>query len=77
LTAFLVATFWDALGLGQNKIPLAIALFGAFGISIVGSVTGIRERKQIKSLKIGIAIAGHFIIVGFILILMIYAAITL
>lgn len=60
----MTATFWDTLGLGKNKIPLAVSTTIAFGISIAGLVVGFGELKKLKTIKFWVGFVGHFIVVG-------------
>ena len=64
-----VATFWDGLGLGENKQPLALSTFIALIVSIIGLVRGFKERKTDKSTKLIIALVGHGIVVVFFLVM--------
>jgi hypothetical protein len=73
LGTFLVATFWDTLGLGENKVPLAVATTIAFGISIAGLVVGFAEIKRLKTLKVWVGFVGHFIIIAVFVLTVIYA----
>lgn len=64
LGTILIATFWDSLGLGNNKIPLAVSTTIAFGISIAGLVVGFGELKKLRTTKFWVGFVGHFIVVG-------------
>jgi len=61
----IVATFWDFLGLGENKTPLALTVTVAFGISIAGLILGISEIRKKKSTKTLIGLVGHVIVLLF------------
>lgn len=65
ILTLIVATFWDYLGLGENKIPLALTVTVAFGISIAGLILGISEIRKNKSTKTVIGIIGHVIVLLF------------
>ena len=73
LGTILLATFWDTLGLGANKIPLAVSTTIAFGISIAGLVVGFGELKKIRTIKFWVGFVGHFIVVGVFVLTVIYA----
>lgn len=73
LATILAAAFWDALGLGKNKIPLAMTTTIAFGLSIAGLVIGFGEIKASKTAKTWIALLGHFIVVGVFILSVVYA----
>lgn len=45
ILTFLTLVFWEVLRLGDNKIPLALALTVSFGISIAGIIFGISELR--------------------------------
>lgn|GEM_PF-5409135 len=60
-----MATFWDYIGLGENKTPLALTVTVAFGISIAGLILGISEIRMKKSTKTVIGIIGHVIVLLF------------
>ena len=68
---FLIATFWDSLGLGENKIPLAMAVTIIFGISIAGVIMWFNERKQGKKTFLIGLLGNVMIIVSFIAIIII------
>lgn len=72
---FLIATFWNALRLGPNKVSLAVAIMISFGISIAGLIIGFSELKKEKSTKLWIALIGHSLIILFFLIIILNAAI--
>ncbi|KJF42062.1 hypothetical protein [Draconibacterium sediminis] len=59
---FLIATFWDMLELGANKIPLAISMTITFGISIAGVILGITELKKAKEKKKWIGVIGNMLV---------------
>ena len=73
LGTILLATFWDTLGLGANKIPLAVSTTIAFGISIAGLVVGFGELKKLRTIKFWVGFVGHFIVVGVFVFTVIYA----
>jgi hypothetical protein len=73
LGTILMSTFWDTLGLGENKIPLGVAATIAFGISIAGLVIAFGEIKKSKTVKLWIGLVGHFIVVGIFVWTIIYA----
>ena len=73
LGTILVATFWDMLNLGPNKVPLALTTTVSFGLSIAGLVVGFEERKRTKNTKTIVGLAGHFIIVGVFVFTVVYA----
>ena len=73
LGTFLIATFWDALALGENKVGLAVATTIAFGISIGGFIVGSSELNKLKAPKFWIGFVGHFIVVGVFMLTVIYA----
>ena len=72
LGTILIATFWDALGLGENKVGLAVTTTMAFGISVAGLIVGFSELKKLKASKFWIGFIGHFIVVGVFLLTVIY-----
>ena len=74
LLTFIIATFWNALRLGSNKIPLAMAVMFSFGISIAGIIIGISELKLYENKKLWISLIGHSLIIFLFLALMISAA---
>jgi uncharacterized protein (DUF486 family) len=61
----IVATFWDYLGFGENKTPLALTVTVAFGISIAGLILGISEIRKNKSTRTVIGVIGHVIVLIF------------
>jgi hypothetical protein len=63
LVSMLTAMFWDFFELGANKVPLAIALTIAFGMSIAGLILGFNEIKNDKTGKIIVALSGHILII--------------
>ena len=69
----LLATFWSALGFGANKIPLAISITVAFGISVAGLILGLTEFKSNKSKKIWFGLGGNASIIIFFVIMIIYS----
>ena len=64
LGTILFATFWDTLGLGENKIPLALTTTIAFGLSIAGLIHGFGELKKLRTTKFWVGFVGHFVVVG-------------
>jgi hypothetical protein len=73
LGAILASTFWDALGLGENKIPLGVAATIAFGTSIAGVVIAFGEIRKLRTVKLWIGLAGHLIVLGVFIWTIIYA----
>ncbi len=69
----LIATFWNALGLASNKIPLAISIMISFGISIAGLILGLTELKQSKTQKIWIGLIGNILVILFFIFMIIYS----
>lgn len=69
----LVASFWDSLELGANKIPLAVSTTISFGLSIIGLVFGIKELKQIKSKKTWTGLIGNSVVIMFFMFIIIYS----
>lgn len=69
----LLATFWDSFGLGANKIPLAISVTVAFGISIAGLVLGLVEIKNNKTKKLWIGLIGNILIIIFFGLMILYS----
>lgn len=65
LLTIIVATFWEYLQLGDNKIPLALGITIAFGISITGLIMGISEVRKNKTTKSVIGIIGHIAVLLF------------
>tara|TARA_A100000171_G_C2123218_1_gene141985 strand:+ start:902 stop:1177 length:276 start_codon:yes stop_codon:yes gene_type:complete len=65
LITLIVAAYWDDLQFGENKIPLAMSITVAFGISIAGLIIGISELKKTKTTKSIIGIIGHIVILLF------------
>ncbi len=59
------ATFWDALGLGENKIPLALSVTLTFGVSIAGIVLGFNEIRNNKTKKLLVGLIGNILIIVF------------
>jgi len=74
---FLVATFWTAIGLGDNKSPLALTLTLAFGVSIAGLIVGMPELKRSKKPKTIIGLIGHAVVLTFFLATASYAVFTM
>lgn len=70
---FLLAAFWDVLGMGTNKIPLAILITITFGISIAGLILGIYEFKKAKTIKQWIGLIGNILVILFFVFMMIYS----
>lgn len=70
---FLVATFWDALSLGSNKILLAVSIMISFGISIAGLIYGFDELKQARFVKIKTGLVGNFLVILFFAFIIIYS----
>ncbi len=73
LGTILISTFWDALGLGENKIPLAVAVTITFGISIAGLVIGFGEIKKSRTVPLWIGLVGHVSVVAIFIWIIIYA----
>lgn len=69
----LLATFWDSFGLGTNKIPLAISVTVAFGISIAGLVLGLIEINYNKAKKTRIGLIGNVLIIIFFGLMILYS----
>ena len=69
----LIATFWNALGFGTNKTPLAISIIITFGISIAGIIFGINELKQVKNRKLWFGIIGNILVIVFFVFMIIYS----
>ena len=65
LLTIIVATFWDYLRLGDNKMPLAFSVTIAFGISIAGLILGIPEVRINKTTKSVVGIVGHILVLLF------------
>ena len=74
LLTFIIATFWNTLSLGNNKMPLALGVMLSFGISIAGIIIGISELKLYENKKLWIALIGHSLIIILFLSIMISAA---
>jgi len=70
-----IATFWDALGLGENKIPLAISVTVTFGISIAGIILGFIEIKNDKTKKLLVGLIGNIFIIIFFALMVVYSSI--
>ena len=68
-----ITTFWDALGLGENKVGLAVTTTIAFGISVAGLIVGFSEMKKLKAPKFWVGFFGHFVVVGVFVLTVIYA----
>ena len=69
----LIATFWNALGLGSNKIPLAISIIIAFGVGLAGLILGLSELKQAKSGKLWIGLIGNILVIIFFVFMIIFS----
>ncbi len=69
----LIATFWNALGLGSNKIPLAISIMISFGISIAGLILRLTELKQANTRNIRIGLIGNILVILFFIFIVIYS----
>lgn len=69
----LIATFWNALRLGSNKIPLAISIMISFGISIAGLILGLTELKQANTWNIRIGLIGNILVILFFIFMVIYS----
>lgn len=69
----LVATFWDALSLGSNKILLAVSIMISFGISIAGLIYGFDELKQARLGKIKTGLVGNFLVILFFAFIIIFS----
>ncbi len=69
-----IATFWDALGLGENKIPLAISVTVTFGISIAGIILGFIEIKNGKTKKLLVGLTGNIFIIIFFALMVAYSS---
>lgn len=70
---FLIATSWNLLGFGSNKIPLAILIIVSFGISLAGLILGVYKFKEVKSMKINIGLVGNALIILFFILMLIQA----
>jgi len=68
-----IATFWDYLGLGENKTPLALSVTVAFGISIAGLILGLSEIRKFKTNSTIIGLIGHIIVLIFFFVVAGYA----
>ena len=68
-----IATFWDVLGLGENKIPLAISVIVTFGISIAGIILGFHEIRNNKTKKLIVGLIGNILIIVFFVMMVVYS----
>ena len=73
LGTFSIATFWDTLGLGENKVGLAVTTTIAFEISIGGLIVGFSEMKKLKAPKFWVGFVGHCVVVSVFVLTAIYA----
>ena len=73
---FIVAIFWDTLGLSKNYMDLSMATMIAFGISITGLILGFSEKRNSLTLKSWIGIVGNLIVIGFFAFIVIYSVAT-
>jgi hypothetical protein len=74
---FLVATFREALGLGNKHASLlAFVMMIAFGINIAGLITGINERKKGQEGAL-FGIFGNLLLILFFLSFSTYALVTM
>tara|TARA_B100000900_G_scaffold358458_1_gene329365 strand:- start:492 stop:773 length:282 start_codon:yes stop_codon:yes gene_type:complete len=76
LSTLIIAAYWDYLGFGENKTPLAFAVTLAFGVSIAGLILGISEIKKNKTFKTVISLVGHIIVLLFFILTAGYALMT-
>lgn len=77
ILTFLVSMYWEALQLGANKVPLALSLTVAFGISIAGIIIGISELRAAKIKKLWAALIGNLLILLFFFYMAGYAMMTM
>lgn len=65
ILTMIVATFWEYLGLGENKTPLALSTTVAFGISIAGLILGLSEKRKNRTTKTMVGLIGHIVVLMF------------
>lgn len=71
----IIASLWESLNLGENKIPLAISIIIAFIISLIGFIIGIKEIKNNKSGKAWTGLVGNLIVIFFFVFVILYSLI--
>jgi hypothetical protein len=72
ITLFL-ATFWNSLGFGKNKIPLAVAITITFGISLAGLILSFTEIKGKHGIEQWIGLIGNTLIILFFIFIIIFS----
>ena len=73
IITLIIATFWNAMGLGQFKPILTVPIIIAVGISVAGLVLGITEYKKKRDIKFWVGIIGNIIVFLFFVYIIIYS----
>ena len=74
---FLIATFWETLGLdGRHSIWLPVSMMIAFGINVAGCIMGLTERKKNKRRAL-VGILGNLLLILFFLAIVGYSISTM
>jgi hypothetical protein len=76
IATIVLTVYWDLQGLSENYAPLAMATTIAFGLSIAGLILGFAEKRRSLTLKTWIGIVGNLLVVGFFVLIVIYAFAT-
>lgn len=70
IATIFTSAYWDEMGLGENKMPLAVTTIIAFSISLAGLIVGSGEKKTLKTI---LGLVGHSIVVAFFIIIVVYS----